>query len=252
MARLRSLPRPSPPPPPRRRRACAARNAPSHRPSHTRHWLAGAAGDDPAAADDAAADDDDPSFVQGYFFVIVIALVLFCGCTCLSVNAWQPEHGGAYARLVGYDGSESRPPDEQRVLLRDSLAESGEAAWVRFVCAFENKARAGPEALEQLSVDRLRNASVRVRFAGEAGIDGGVSREWFDVVARELFANGGFGLFVARRESGYACNLDPRSGDARHDAARAALAPAGASRQDRRRRLLRFAGASSPRRSGSA
>ncbi|KAH8091450.1 ubiquitin protein ligase [Aureococcus anophagefferens] len=104
-------------PPPRLR---GAQRAIAQTIPHTRHWLAGAAGDDPAAADDAAADDDDPSFVQGYFF---------------------PEHG-AHARLVGYDGSESRPPDEQRfVLLRDSLAESGEAAWVCFVCAFENKAR---------------------------------------------------------------------------------------------------------------
>ena len=111
----------------------------------------------------------------------------------------------------------------------------------RGACLFDSLKR-----FEQLSVDRLRNASVRVRFAGEAGIDaGGVSREWFDVVARDLFANGGLGLFVARRESGYACNLDPRSGDARHDAARAALAPRGELARGETIgdvRLLRFAG----------
>ncbi|KAH8043906.1 ubiquitin protein ligase [Aureococcus anophagefferens] len=229
-------------PPPRLR---GAQRAIAQTIPHTRHWLAGAAGDDPAA-DDAAADDDDPSFVQGYFFVIVIALVLFCGCTCLSVSEAEgarvePDHRRRAGRRVGArvvggaaaagrrgggvlrvlrrarrrrarrrpNGSlfEPREPrgaaavDDEDLEYVASRPFREKQLWFeraldglhgtdprrprsrsyrpvtldvrRGACLFDSLKR-----FEQLSVDRLRNASVRVRFAGEAGIDaGGVRRE---------------------------------------------------------------------------
>ncbi|KAJ8602716.1 hypothetical protein CTAYLR_003761 [Chrysophaeum taylorii] len=103
-------------------------------------------------------DEGQPSFVQGYVFVMVIALVLFCGCACLSANTVQFERGGASA---GAAPQEEAP--DRLVLLRDSLVESGESVWVCFVCAFENKPRSSICALCGATYELTKTFDDRIR-----------------------------------------------------------------------------------------
>ena len=123
-------------------------------------------------------DDDDtggsPSFVQGYVFVVVVALVLFCGCACLSANGLQngePSH----PQNPQLNDDRVRLDDQRSVaLLRDSLVESGESPWVCFVCAFENKPRSRACALCGASVELTRAFDDRMhrgttKGAGDAG-----------------------------------------------------------------------------------
>lgn len=118
-------------------------------------------GTDDTAGDDAPRHDDDsgsPGFVESYVFVIVIGLVLFCGCACLSANGVHLEQ-----RLSQWRQPEDETDERRFVLLRDSLVESGEVVWVCFVCAFENKPRVQCCALCGASSELTRLYDDRVR-----------------------------------------------------------------------------------------
>mmetsp|Transcript_28856 Transcript_28856/g.92947 ORF Transcript_28856/g.92947 Transcript_28856/m.92947 type:complete len:887 (+) Transcript_28856:159-2819(+) len=130
--------------------------------------------DDQPTAPDGSEDDDSPNegptFVQGYVFVVVVALVLFCGCACLSANGLQgAEASGASGHQSGRESPQnddhSRLDQRSFALLRDSLVESGESQWICFVCAFENKPRARACALCGASVELTRAFDDRLRVS---------------------------------------------------------------------------------------
>ena len=99
-------------------------------------------------------------------FVVVVALVLFCGCACLSANGLQnSETSGTTGQQNPLAEDRSRLDQRSFALLRDSLVESGESQWVCFVCAFENKPRARACALCGASVELTRAFDDRLRVS---------------------------------------------------------------------------------------
>ncbi|KAJ1457406.1 hypothetical protein M885DRAFT_582335 [Pelagophyceae sp. CCMP2097] len=97
----------------------------------------------PTSPSDDGGRDDDPSFVHGYFFVLVVVVTLFGGCACLTANGCEADS----VSLPQRRGHLSAADEHRFVLLRDSLVERGEAQWTCCVCAFANAPRAAECAL---------------------------------------------------------------------------------------------------------
>eukprot|EP00633_Aureoumbra_lagunensis_P010062 CAMPEP_0197314796 /NCGR_PEP_ID=MMETSP0891-20130614/35278_1 /TAXON_ID=44058 ORGANISM="Aureoumbra lagunensis, Strain CCMP1510" /NCGR_SAMPLE_ID=MMETSP0891 /ASSEMBLY_ACC=CAM_ASM_000534 /LENGTH=693 /DNA_ID=CAMNT_0042803413 /DNA_START=42 /DNA_END=2123 /DNA_ORIENTATION=+ len=100
--------------------------------------------------DDRASSNSEATFVHGYIFVVLIAVVLFCGCACLSANGWV--HGPVHEESMQHSTRSSI------VLLRDSTIEPG---WICWICAFENKANSNLCALCGADIEVTQNYDQR-------------------------------------------------------------------------------------------